>query len=204
MNRWQSAVEAFHRAMAGPSGDQHVGEYPHVRNPALRARLIAEETAETIAALGFDVEIVVTETTHPGVAADDRLISTIGTGETIGLYQRAADPSLVEVADGIADAIYVLLGTAIEAGVDMDPVFDEVHRSNMAKAGGPRRADGKVLKPAGWTPPDIAGVLARQAIEAAHALGVPFHPTEGGVRIDFPAVGGCDFGCCPAEEEAAS
>jgi predicted HAD superfamily Cof-like phosphohydrolase len=26
-----------------------------------------------------------------------------------------------------------------------------------------RRADGKVMKPDGWTPPDIAGVLERQA-----------------------------------------
>jgi predicted HAD superfamily Cof-like phosphohydrolase len=33
----------------------------------------------------------------------------------------------------------------------------------MAKASGPRRADGKVLKPEGWTPPDIVGVLERQA-----------------------------------------
>ena len=30
----------------------------------------------------------------------------------------------------------------------------------MAKAGGPLREDGKRLKPPGWTPPDIAGVLA--------------------------------------------
>jgi hypothetical protein len=31
----------------------------------------------------------------------------------------------------------------------------------MAKVGGRRRADGKWLKPAGWSPPDIAGLLAR-------------------------------------------
>lgn len=32
----------------------------------------------------------------------------------------------------------------------------------MAKLGGPRRADGKVMKPIGWRPPDIEGVLNRQ------------------------------------------
>lgn len=47
-------------------------------------------------------------------------------------------------------------------GIDLGPVFEEVHRANMAKVGGPTRADGKILKPEGWTPPDVAGVLRRQ------------------------------------------
>ena len=39
----------------------------------------------------------------------------------------------------------------------------EVHRANMAKAGGPRRhEDGKLLKPVGWSPPDIEGELKKQ------------------------------------------
>jgi predicted HAD superfamily Cof-like phosphohydrolase len=38
----------------------------------------------------------------------------------------------------------------------------EVHRANMAKAGGPKRADGKHMKPEGWTPPDVAGELVKQ------------------------------------------
>lgn len=66
---------------------------------------------------------------------------------------------LVETADGLVDLIYVAVGAALEFGIPLDRVWDEVHRSNMAKAGGPRREDGKVLKPPGWTPPDVAGVL---------------------------------------------
>jgi len=41
-------------------------------------------------------------------------------------------------------------------------VFAEVHRSNMAKlVDGKviRREDGKVLKPEGWTPPDVKGAM---------------------------------------------
>jgi predicted HAD superfamily Cof-like phosphohydrolase len=34
-----------------------------------------------------------------------------------------------------------------------------VHRANLAKAGGPRRADGKLLKPPGWQPADVTAVL---------------------------------------------
>jgi predicted HAD superfamily Cof-like phosphohydrolase len=66
---------------------------------------------------------------------------------------------LVGAIDGMCDLLCVVYGTALEFGIDLAPFWDEVHRSNMAKAGGPVRDDGKRLKPAGWTPPDIEGVL---------------------------------------------
>jgi predicted HAD superfamily Cof-like phosphohydrolase len=64
--------------------------------------------------------------------------------------------------DALGDMIYVIVGTAVEWGVDIGAILDEIHRTNMAKAGGPRRADGKILKPPGWKPPDIVGCLKRQ------------------------------------------
>lgn len=63
--------------------------------------------------------------------------------------------------DAIVDLLYVTYGTAVEMGVDVEPFADAVHDANMLKAGGPIRADGKVLKPEGWDAPDIAGVLRR-------------------------------------------
>lgn len=66
---------------------------------------------------------------------------------------------LVEALDGLCDVIVVVLGTAVEFGIDLQPFWDEVHRTNMAKVGGPVREDGKRLKPEGWQPPDIAGIL---------------------------------------------
>jgi predicted HAD superfamily Cof-like phosphohydrolase len=68
---------------------------------------------------------------------------------------------LIEAIDGLCDMIVVAYGAAVEFGIDLGPFWDEVHRTNMAKVGGPVREDGKRLKPPGWTPPDIAGVLAR-------------------------------------------
>jgi len=53
----------------------------------------------------------------------------------------------------------VVYGTALEMGIDLEPHFNEVHASNMAKRGGPVREDGKMLKPEGWLPPDINGIL---------------------------------------------
>lgn len=69
---------------------------------------------------------------------------------------------LVGAIDGMCDVLCVVYGTAAEFGINLAPFWDEVHRTNMAKAGGPLREDGKRLKPEGWTPPDIAGVLARE------------------------------------------
>jgi predicted HAD superfamily Cof-like phosphohydrolase len=71
---------------------------------------------------------------------------------------------LIEIADGLADIIVVVIGTALEYGIPLAAVWDEVHRSNMAKldpeTGKPiHREDGKVLKPASWTPPDIKSIL---------------------------------------------
>jgi len=48
--------------------------------------------------------------------------------------------------------------------LDPRPFWNEVHRSNLAKAGGPI-IQGKQRKPTGWTPPDIAGVLIAQGVE---------------------------------------
>jgi predicted HAD superfamily Cof-like phosphohydrolase len=44
-------------------------------------------------------------------------------------------------------------------GVDLYPFYQEVHKTNMAKLGGPKRADGKQLKPPGWSPPRIEEML---------------------------------------------
>ena len=71
---------------------------------------------------------------------------------------------LIEIADALADIIYIACGTAVSYGIPLDNVFEEVHRSNMAKlVDGKvlRREDGKIQKPASWTPPDIEGVLKK-------------------------------------------
>src|SRR5574343_277690 len=67
---------------------------------------------------------------------------------------------IVALADGLADLIYVCVGTALEYGIPLDRVWDEVQRSNMAKVDPitglvRRREDGKILKPDGWQPPEI-------------------------------------------------
>jgi predicted HAD superfamily Cof-like phosphohydrolase len=79
--------------------------------------------------------------------------------ETLDAIDKA---NLVEVADGIVDSMVVLLGTAVTCGIDIRPIWDAVHRANMAKKDGPMREDGKRLKPVGWKPPDIKSEIERQ------------------------------------------
>jgi len=69
---------------------------------------------------------------------------------------------LPHIAKELADLLYVVYGTAISYGIDMEPVFQEVQRSNMSKVGGYKREDGKWVKPATYSPANIAPILALQ------------------------------------------
>ena len=79
---------------------------------------------------------------------------------------RAGD--MVHTIDGACDALYVIIGSMVAFGVDIEPFFDEVHRSNMAKIGGPVSLSGKKLKPLGWQPPRIAEMLQELRRQAIH------------------------------------
>lgn len=88
--------------------------------------------------------------------------------EEVGEFVAASEKGdLVGIADALADIVYVVYGTALTYGVDLDAVLSEVHRSNMSKldSGGKPliRDDGKVLKSDRYFPPDIEAVLGRQA-----------------------------------------
>ena len=82
---------------------------------------------------------------------------------------READENedLEGVADGLADLIYVALGTAQIMGIDMDRVFLAVHNANMKKVAAYGEDDERstrqhrwdVVKPKGWIGPDIRGAL---------------------------------------------
>lgn len=53
--------------------------------------------------------------------------------ETEELAQALFDQNLTETADALADLLYVVLGTAVACGLDLEPIFEEVHRSNESK-----------------------------------------------------------------------
>ena len=88
--------------------------------------------------------------------------------EELEEYKVASDSGdIVAVADALTDLAYVLFGTYVTHGLQdsADALFDEVHRSNMSKLdenGRPiYREDGKVLKSARFSEPDLAAILAQ-------------------------------------------
>ena len=66
----------------------------------------------------------------------------------------------VEKLDACMDMIWVILGFCYMKGYDVHGAWNEVARSNLAKINPEtgkviKREDGKVLKPEGWTPPEL-------------------------------------------------
>ena len=66
----------------------------------------------------------------------------------------------VEQLDALLDFIVVTIGAVHSGGFDSEGAWKEVMRTNLAKIDRDtgkvrKREDGKVLKPVGWTPPNL-------------------------------------------------
>ena len=136
----------FHKTagVAQGEGTRYIGEYPAFRAKELRARLIMEEAMEFVEACGVD---------------------PIHLAHDLGRRRMVPKADFIEAIDALADLNYVTAGAYVAFGVDDDPVFDEVHRSNMEKFvdGRPLINEwGKIVKPPGWKAPDIVGELKKQ------------------------------------------
>lgn len=88
--------------------------------------------------------------------------------EASELKKAFIDGDLTEIADAIGDLLYVVIGTAVACGIEIEPVFDEIHRSNMTKfIDGHRRADGKWVKGPSYTPANLAPIIKAQCHQLA-------------------------------------
>lgn len=140
-----SLVTEFHRMAGAP-----VGTTPRI-DPArvrLRLDLIAEEFKELCEAVGYDLDFTITES------------RVVCGGDPV-----AVEPDIVDALDALADITYVVNGAAVEWGLPLEAAVEEVHRSNMTKRAADGtvtvRADGKILKPDSYEPPDLVAVLDR-------------------------------------------
>ena len=66
----------------------------------------------------------------------------------------------VEQLDALIDILVVTIGAIHSIGADAEGAWKEVMRTNFAKIDKEtgkvrKREDGKVLKPTGWTPPEL-------------------------------------------------
>lgn len=120
----------------------------------LRLKLIFEEASELASAFGFSASFMLLDR--------DGLYAAGGKAFSI---EGAEHDRVAMAADACGDIDYVVQGTNVACGFPGGAVIDAIHAANIAKLGPDGkpiyREDGKVLKPKGWQPPDIAAVLER-------------------------------------------
>ena len=69
---------------------------------------------------------------------------------------------MIEVADGLADMVWVIMGMCNSCGIDFDSVWQEVKASNMSKFPDGKtikNEHGKIMKPESYFKPNIKKVL---------------------------------------------
>lgn len=139
-----------------------------------RLRFLLEELYEIAAGYGFSFDPQLISTNigndspcakcgyenpdHPQLLADVDVLDLVNAHHCVR-------QSLPDIADGLIDLVYVALGTAHLHGFPWDALFDEVQRANMSKVRAThaeqsrRKSTLDVVKPEGFQPPDIVGVL---------------------------------------------
>ena len=155
MKHLMEDVRAFHEAAGHPIRSKPA-MVPRSRL-LLRANLIGEEYFEMLEAMFL-------------LSPETRIRLEDMRQELNGLLKAHAEaPSpldtkaLAGTADALVDMAYFIVGTALERGLPLDKVWEAVQTANMAKFPGGvalRREDGKIIKPEGWQPPDVAAIIA--------------------------------------------
>lgn len=167
MQKSQQQVKEFHEKFNLVINDKPT--IPDEETLKLRCKLLLEEVIEFCAAAGFYVVGIGIE--HPELEPIHK-----------------ATPNLILMADALTDIQYVNDGAATSLGIDLEPIANEVHRSNMSKLWTPdeilelrendkskwtakgglttgyviKNEHGKVIKSPSYSPADIKSELVKQ------------------------------------------
>lgn len=157
-NSMQEDVEWFMNACS-----QEVASHPQIpdeKTRNLRIRLMTEELLGSNQIDGYpDAKTPVRNPYHLIPDKSNELV------------QSMLNEDLVGIADGIADLLYVVFGTASAYGIDAQAVFDEAHKSNSSKAVWDEATKtyvvlkdegGKVIKPDTYEPADFEAVITKK------------------------------------------
>ena len=154
MDYQHELVKQFHVKAGQAAPDRPT--IPPLETRILRARLILEEALE-IVQKGLGLDVVFRDELKHFIHSSDLTFSKLRFRDS------GKDPNIIELADGCADLKVVTVGTEIACGIDGEPCFREVMRSNMTKfEGGSMREDGKVLKGPNYEPPNLPPILKSQ------------------------------------------
>lgn len=164
-NPMQEAIEEFMRRC-----DQQVAEYPQLPEAdivTLRIRLMVEELLGAV----DPEELFENENLEDAQRSVSRYVHLLLKNKSNELIASMLKGDLVGVADGLSDVLYVVIGTAVAYGIDIQEVFDEVHRSNLSKTVWSEELQrytiekdefGKGIKPETYSPASIEPIINRQ------------------------------------------
>ena len=130
----------------------------------------AQKAVEAFMAAGGQTTNIIPKVPADPVADRRILMLKEEVEELVGAWE---NDDIVEYADAIADIIYVALGAAVEAGIDIEPVIEEVIDSNNSKIdwerGQPwaRHDNGKIAKDEHYRAPDIRSIILHQVTTEA-------------------------------------
>jgi predicted HAD superfamily Cof-like phosphohydrolase len=145
-------ARAFHERMGLVVRDAPQLEGIVLDERKLRERLVLEEVAELVCAMyGYEGE------RRLAIALRNTVTNHARLEHPSGVWRGLPDGELVSVARECADLLFMLYGTALHYGFDLDAVAAEVWRAHMEREPDP---PGKPRKPEGWRPPDVASVIA--------------------------------------------
>ena len=87
--------------------------------------------------------------------------------EVSELNEALSQGDRIEQLDALVDILVVTIGAIHSAGYDAEGAWREVMNTNFAKidketAKVRKREDGKVLKPVGWTPPNLEPFVTKK------------------------------------------
>ena len=107
--------------------------------------------------------------------ACDQTVGDVNAAQ-FGLYKKLIEEEVQELRDAesqldeldaLVDILVVTIGAIHSMGADAEGAWKEVMRTNFAKIDKDtgkvrKREDGKVLKPVGWSPPDLKPYLTKE------------------------------------------
>ena len=162
-------------AESAPRDADHVREFtsgagqPTPEKPVL----MSQDEVCFLGKMVLDEVMELFATVYPPADAKGKLCGFIDESKDIAQLPADDETTLIaEQGDAIVDVYYYMLNAACKKGVNLSALFHIVHAANMAKrdpATGQflKRDDGKIIKPAGWQPPDVKAEMQRQLSDGA-------------------------------------
>ncbi|GMI02409.1 hypothetical protein TrVE_jg2881 [Triparma verrucosa] len=177
-----SVPSAKLQAVAAKSDAEHVREFTAgAGQPTPNKPVPMDETeVDFITKMVLDEVMELLATVYTPEVAKKKMCDMIGASKDIAKenYDHLETPRLQSLhqaaaqADALVDVYYYMQNAACKKGMNLSAIFQMVHGANMAKrdpATGQfiKRADGKIIKPAGWKAPDVEGEVIRQDVEGS-------------------------------------